>query len=370
MTFSELVQTELIAGNTLWRIGGLFGILLGALVAGKLLQLLLRRRADQIEGKRPIVAAAMNGVARAVLFLTFAVGLASGTSLLVLNGAEGLVDTCLSITMTLALAWTALCLVEVPKLWMVHQASKTPSKLDDMLAPIIAKSLSATIVVLTLVQIAQILSGKEVTSILAGLGIGGLAFALAAQDTIKNFFGSLVILSDRPFEVGERIIVDGTDGIIETVGMRSTRVRTLTGHLITIPNGELANKSIENVSKRPHIRRIFNITITYDTPPEKVVEAKRLIEAILRDHEGMDPDFPPKVYFNDFKDSALNLFCIYWYHPPVYWDYLAFSERVNLQILERLNEAGIDFAFPTQTLHIAGDSSASVEAEGAQKADD
>lgn len=355
MDLSEILNVEIVAGNALWRIAGLFGLILVGFTAGKLLKYLLARRASDMLEKRPITAAAVGGIGKAAPFLAFALGLASGTNFLILNGAAELVGTCVSVVMTLAISWTAICMVDAPKAWMLYHASKTPSKLDDMLAPIVSKSLVATIVVLTIVQIAQILSGKEITSILAGLGIGGLAFALAAQDTIKNFFGSMVLLADRPFEVGDRIVVDGTDGIIETVGMRSTRVRTLTGHLVTIPNGELANKSIENISKCPHIRRLFNITITYDTPPEKVREAKSLLEEIMKDHEGMDPEFPPRVYFNDFKDSALNLFCIYWYHPATYWDFLEFGEKVNLQILERFNAAGIDFAFPTQTLHLAGD---------------
>ncbi|MEO0508891.1 MAG: mechanosensitive ion channel domain-containing protein [Verrucomicrobiota bacterium] len=367
MSAKEFFQLEMIAGNELWRIGCLLLIIVIALVAGKLLRILLRKRSEECSESRPVVSATLGGLSSAATFLTFSIGVASGTSFLKLGTGEELVDTVVSILVTLAIAWTAHCLVEAPKVWMIRAASKTPSKLDDMLAPIIAKSLSATILVLTFVQIAQILSGKEVTSILAGLGIGGLAFALAAQDTIKNFFGSLVILSDRPFEVGERIVVDGTDGIIETVGMRSTRVRTLTGHLVTIPNGELANKSIENISKRPHIRRLFNITITYDTPPDKVREAKAIIEEILADHEGMDPDFPPKVYFNNFQDCALNLFCIYWYHPAAYWDFLEFGENVNMQILERFNAADIDFAFPTQTLHLAGDPSRPLEVGVSQK---
>jgi MscS family membrane protein len=361
MTLSEISQIEVFAGNTFWRIGGLFAMILISLIAGKLLKVLLKRRADDLREERPILAAGLGGLAAGATLLAFAIGLASGTSFLVLNGAAELVGTCVAITMTLAIAWMAHCLVEVPKIWMIQHASRTPSKLDDMLAPIIAKSLSATIIVLTIVQVAQILSGREITSILAGLGIGGLAFALAAQDTIKNFFGSLVILSDRPFEVGERIVVDGTDGTIENVGMRSTRVRTLTGHLVTIPNGELANKAIENISKRPHIRRIFNITITYDTPPEKVKEAKAILEDILKDHDGMDPEFPPRVYFNEFKDSALNLFCIYWFHPADWWAYNDLTERINLDVLERFNAAGIDFAFPTQTLHLAGDPSRPLE---------
>ena len=355
------MNVEIVAGNTLWRIAGLFGPLLVGFATGKMLKFLLARRAEVLSEHRPIIAAALHATSRGVTFLAFAITLSAGTSLLILRGAEELVGTCVAIIMTLAIAWAAHCLIEVPKIWMTLRAGQTESKLDDMLAPIVAKSLTATIVVLTVVQIAQVLSGKEVSAILAGLGIGGLAFALAAQDTIKNLFGSMVLLADRPFEVGDRIVVDSHDGTVEAVGMRSTRVRTLAGHLVTIPNGELANKSIENISKRPHIRRIFNITITYDTPPAKVAEAKAILEDIIKDHEGMHSDFPPRVFFNEFQSSALNLFCIYWYHPALWWDYLALTERINMQILERFNEAGIDFAFPTQTLHLAGDPSRPLE---------
>jgi hypothetical protein len=132
------------------------------------------------------------------------------------------------------------------------------------------------------------------------------AVALAAQDTIKNFFGSLVIFADRPFRLGDRIVVDDQDGTIEEVGMRSTRIRTLDGHLVAIPNGELANKTIRNISRRPYIKRMANITITYDTPPE-------------------------------------------------YWEFMAFDQAFNLEILRRFNAEGIAFAFPTQTLYLAGD---------------
>ncbi|MEM0966059.1 MAG: mechanosensitive ion channel family protein [Verrucomicrobiota bacterium] len=361
MILGSFLQFELFGGNRIWQIGGLFLVLLVGLIAGKILKGIFRRRSDHLVDKRPVTAAFLGGLASSVVFLTFALGLFSGTSLLSLGDAAELIQTVVGVVLTLAVAWTAHCLIEGPKVWMAGRASKTQSKLDDMLVPIVSKSLSITIGVLAIVQIAQILSGKEVSSILAGLGIGGLAFALAAQDTIKNFFGSILLLSDRPFEIGDRILVDGYDGPVEAVGMRSTRIRTLTGHVVTIPNGELANKSVENVSKRPHIRRLFNITITYDTPPDKVREAKAILEDILKDHEGMDANFPPRVYFNNFESSALNLFCIYWYHPAAYWDFLAFGEKVNLEILDRFNVAGIDFAFPTQTLHLAGDPSRPLE---------
>jgi len=163
-----------------------------------------------------------------------------------------------------------------------------------------------------------------------------------------------MIFADRPFDVGDRVVVDGHDGPVEHVGLRSTRIRTLEGHLVTVPNGELANKTIHNIGKRPYIRKIMNVTITYDTPPEKVERAVEILREIFDQHEGMDENFPPRVYFNDFNADSLNIIVIFWYHPPAYWDFLDFCERVNLEIFRRYNAEGIDFAFPTQTLFLAG----------------
>jgi MscS family membrane protein len=226
-----------------------------------------------------------------------------------------------------------------------------------MLVPVIRKSLRITVVILVLVQIIQILSDKPITSIIAGLGIGGIAIALAAQDSIKNIFGSLVLFTDKPFELGDRVVVDGHDGPIEEVGLRSTKIRTLDGHLVTVPNGELANKTIQNIGKRPYIKRIADITITYDTPPEKVDRALEILKELLGNHEGMKEDFPPRIFFNDFNAASLNLRVMYWYHPPDYWAYMDFTERFNKEVFRCFNEEGIDFAFPTQTLYIAGDAS-------------
>ena len=125
---------------------------------------------------------------------------------------------------------------------LINLTKKTSTTLDDMVAPMVRKTLRVVVVVLVFVQIAQVLSDKPITSILAGLGVGGLAVALAAQEAIKNFFGSLIIFTDKPFELGERICVSDYDGFVEEVGFRSTRIRTLDGHLVTIPNGELASQ--------------------------------------------------------------------------------------------------------------------------------
>jgi len=198
-------------------------------------------------------------------------------------------------------------------------------------------------------------TGKPMTTLLAGLGIGGLAVALAAQDTLKNLFGSFMIMMDKPFKVGDRVVAEGFDGYVEEIGFRSTRLRSLTGHLISMPNEKVASVSIENIGMRHSIRRYSNITITYDTPVEKVERAVSIIKEILKDHEGMDPDHPPKVYFNDFNDVSLNIAMFYWFHPPDYWEAMRFSEEVNLRIMRAFEAEGIEFAFPTTTTYLAQD---------------
>ena len=170
-----------------------------------------------------------------------------------------------------------------------------------------------------------------------------------------------MIFSDRPFELGDRIQVEDFDGVVETVGFRSTRLRTLDGHLVTMPNGELANMSIRNVAKRPNIRRILNLGVTYDTSAEKLQQAIEIVEDVLRDHEGQDPELPARVFFNEFNDSSLNLFVIYWYHPADWWAYCAFSQQVNLEIYQRFNKANIEFAFPSQTIYLAGEEASETE---------
>ena len=356
--FSSVIGFE-IAGNRLWRIIVLFGIILTAFVIGKIAKLILQRSSTSLENRQLIIAAStLNAIARSAVFLFAAIGISFGlTTMELAPKVADAAGTISAILMTIAIGYFFYWLVDVPCVWLSEMAGKTESKLDDMLVPIIRKSLRVTVVLLILVQMAQILSDKPITSIIAGLGIGGLAVALAAQDTIKNIFGSIVLFVDKPFEMGDRIVVDGHDGPVAEVGLRSTKIRTLEGHLVTVPNGELANKTIQNIGKRPFIRRIADLTITYDTPPEKIDRAIEIVKEILENHEGMHEDLLPRIFFNDFNSDSLNIRVFYWYHPPEYWNFMAFSERFNKEVFRRFNEEGIDFAFPTQTVYLAGDSS-------------
>jgi MscS family membrane protein len=362
--FQSVWQTVLgasLAGNEVWRWLLFCLVLLVALIGGRLSRILLLRIAKRMRGeKREAGAVVLNALARPTLLLWLAVALFLTVRCRLLVFPDFLISGLTVGTRALlaaALGYAIYCLVDVVDHLLSHVAGKTESKVDDMLVPLVGKSIRVTILVLVVVQVAQEISAKPITSIIAGLGVGGLAIALAGQDTIKNFFGSLVIVGDKPFEIGDRIMVDGHDGPVEAVGFRSTKLRTLDGHLVTVPNSEMVNKTIQNIGKRPYIKHVANIGITYDTPPVKVDEALSIIKELLHDHEGMDPEFPPRVFFNAFNDCSLNILVIFWYHPPDYWEYMAFTQAFNRELLVRFNEAGIEFAFPSQTVYLAGQSS-------------
>ena len=342
----------------MFQIASLFGILFVYFLLGRILKKLMQKLATKAQTQHKVVlAATLNSGSRGIVLLFLTLGISCGFSFLKLSQPlAGLVDTFKSILFILSFGNLLYWLMDVPGAWFQKISEKSETKFDDMLIPIVQKTLRITLVIFVLVQIAQILSDKPITSIIAGLGIGGLAVALAAQDSIKNFFGSIVLSIDRPFLAGDRIVIDGFDGLIEKIGLRSTRIITLDGHLVTIPNGELANKTIQNIGKRPFIRRVANICITYDTPSEKIDMAIKILNDLLKNHEGLHPDYPPRVHFNELNSDSLNIQIIYWYHPPDYWDYMAFTEKFNKEVFRRFNEEGINFAFPTQTVFLAGDS--------------
>jgi MscS family membrane protein len=267
----------------------------------------------------------------------------------------------------LAFFWFVYQFVHVMDARLSQWADSTESTIDNILVPLFGKTLRIFIVILAGIIVIQNLTGVEIGPLLASLGIGGLAVALAAKDSIANFFGTLTILFDKPFQVGERIVIDNYDGVVEDVGFRSTRIRLLTGALVTIPNEKVVNSGLENIGKRPNIRWLNNIGITYDTPPEKIERAVAIIREIISDHEGMHPDFPPRVYFNGFNDWSLNILVLAWYHPPEYWDFQEWVQRTCLLITRRFSAEGIDFAFPTRTLHLANDAKRQLKVELLEK---
>ena len=228
--------------------------------------------------------------------------------------------------------------------------------LNAQLIRIIAKLLSLVVATILILIRGQYL-GIPVATLLASAGIGGLALALGAQDTLKTLFGTMMLMADKPFRVGERIVFGKYDGSVEDIGLRSTRLRLLTGHQVTVPNDELSRSDIENVARRPYIRRVTHIRLPLDTSREKVEHAVAIVRAAVENHEGMHVDYPPRVFFDEFNADSFNIRMMYWYHPANYCDFLALNERINLQIFREFEANRIRFLLPSKVTHTSSESS-------------
>lgn len=241
-------------------------------------------------------------------------------------------------------------LVNIASVFLTKMASKTESTLDDQLVPLLRKTLRTFVVIIGTLFILDNLD-IPIIPLLTGLSIGGLAFALAAQDTIKNFFGSVMIFVDKPFGVGDWITSNDVDGTVEEVGFRSSRVRTFRNSVISIPNGKLADNTIDNHGLRVYRRFNTQIAVNYDTPPEMIEVFVKGLRKIVDDHPTTVKD-NYHVYFNDMGSSSLNIMFYIFFNVPTWGEELACKHEVLMSIVKLAKELGINFAFPTQTLHI------------------
>jgi MscS family membrane protein len=349
------------AGNTIWQWLGLLAVILASFVVGRIIAFFMEKQAKRFEeGERlRLLGMLLRCMAGPAKLLVLAGGLYFASTFMDLNGAAGLytfwIQACKTLA-ALAAGWLIYRLVDIIEFFLLHWTSKTETQLDDQLVPLVRKSLRVFVVIVAALFIAQNVFRWNIGALVAGLGVGGLAFALAGKETLANLFGSVTIFADRPFQLGDRIRVGGKEGTIEEVGFRSTRIRTLDGHLVTIPNAIVANETIENITKRPFIKRSMEVTVTYDTPHEKLQLAIEIIQEMLEARKQHFPhNKPPRVHFTDFAAISLNIGVTYWFAPPDWGEYLNFNHDFNMELLQRFNAEGIEFAFPTQTLYLRRD---------------
>ena len=283
-------------------------------------------------------------------FLTVILGLfLAGYVLNISPGVNDLLKHALRVALAVDAAYFLTKVVDVLEEYFRPLVARTESRLDDEIFPVLRKSAKIFIVVVAGLLIIQNM-GYSVAGLLTGLGLGGLALALAAQETLANFFGSIAIFLDRPFRVGERVIVEGFDGPVEEIGFRSTKIRTLEGTLVTVPNSQMAKSLVNNIARRPNRRCVDKIGITYDSGTEKMSKALEIIRDVLSSSEAAEEEF--LVYFNRFAEFYLEILCIFWIKHLDYRLFLEAREKINLEIMRRFEEAEIEFAFPTQTLHL------------------
>lgn len=233
--------------------------------------------------------------------------------------------------------------------WVSRHEAKNKAQIMQLM-PLIHRTI---LIVVWAIGFAMALGniGVDVSALLGTLGIGSIAFALAAQDTVKNIFGGVTLFTDRPFVIGDTVNIDGREGTIVDIGIRSTKMRNYDNRLVTFPNYKIIDTAIVNISGEPSRRTVLKLGLTYDTPSEKMEAAMK----ILRDMPNRIENVSPKVTvaFSDFSDSALVLTFTYFVMKK--GDIATVNSNVNLEILKSFNSEGISFAFPAQTVYVCGD---------------
>lgn len=230
------------------------------------------------------------------------------------------------------------------------RAGRTNGRIDDVLVPLLVRALKIFVIVIAVIFAASALD-IPLTPLLASLTIASVAFSFAAKDTVENFFGSIAVLFDRPFDIGDWVMVDDTEGIVEEVGFRSTRVRTFYNSLVTIPNANLVRAVVDNYGRRRYRRWKSTLGVQYDTSPEKLVSFTEGIRELVRLHPYTRKDYY-EVYCNDFGASSLDILLYVFFEVPDWNTELRERERLFLDIVRLADQLGVQFAFPTNTVHL------------------
>jgi MscS family membrane protein len=263
---------------------------------------------------------------------------------------DNIFTTILKVAFVINSVWLAIGITDTIGGYFFRKAIKTSSKIDEQLLPIFRKTMRFFIYLLGVVYGIQML-GYSISALVTGLGIGGLAVAMAAKDTLSNLFGSIMIFVDRPFKLGDWITVNGEEGVVEEIGFRSTRIRTFAKTVISLPNSSVVMNSINNYSRMPKRRIKMTIGLTYSSSVDQMEKVTNSIEDYLKNSELVHPD-QIMVNFTNFGSSSLDIF-IYFFTRTTHWsEYLSARQTINLSIMKIVEEQGLSFAFPTQTLHI------------------
>lgn len=348
----EVLRRATIFGQPLWKfLSSLIYIFL-AFYVSKFLDYLtgvwLKRWAAKTQSKfDDLVLETLRGPVKVIAFVIFLhVGL---TVFHWPADVQGFLSKGLIVIVACSLTYVALKIVDlVMGLWRERTAVGTDKAFDEQLFPIIRKSVKLFVVIVAVLVTAQNLQ-INITGAIASLSIGGLAIGLAAQDTLANLFGAVAVYMDKPFRIGDRIKVENVEGTVETIGLRSTRVINLDGHHVAIPNKIMGNAIITNVTRRPSIRTEMNLGLTYDTSPEKVKRATVILEEVFKGHP-LTAELI--ISFNKFADSALNIFIVHVWNGTDVKAHFAALQELNLHVKERFDAEKIEFAFPTQTVHV------------------
>ena len=329
-----------------------FSALTGGIIAGKILNYIykniLQKKAENTDTKIDDII--LKTLGTPVLFLGFVVAaLLAKPVLTPTAGFAGFLNTATEILVFLSIAWVTLRFIEnVIDVYLETYVSKSESKLDDQLVPIVNKMIRITAVALTIIVILDSV-GYNVNAIIASLGIGGLAVAFAARETVADVFGGFNILTARPFVVGDRVeINDEADGVVEEIGLRYTRLRDLDGRRITVPNSSVANSVITNISSEPSRRIIAELGLVYETTTQEMKQAIEILVETVNGIEGIDSD-STEARFWEFADSSMNIRLMYFITDS---DWRSKVSEVNSAVQDAFEENELEMAFPTREIRM------------------
>jgi MscS family membrane protein len=339
-----------VMGTPVWAYFALVATFVAIYAGYRILLRLLSSWLSPLAESQPELYESIIGLVRNPLrLLQFSI--AAGIGLQYFALPEAVASIASRVLLALLAATVAFVLVKLVDVFIAFlrpRIAESESRLDDQLLPVLSGALKALIFVMVAILILQN-SGYNISGLLAGLGLGGLAVALALQPTLANVFAAITIFVDRPFHVGDGVSVSGVAGSIESIGLRSTSIRTYEGTLVTIPNSAVVNAQIDNLDARPTRRTNFTIGVTYDTSSQKLKRAVEILRDVMEQHAGTDTS---RAHFKSYGESALILDVAHWCRYLDYSEYLACIEEINFEIKRCFEDEGIEMAYPTQTVHL------------------
>jgi len=360
---TEFLQIEFLS-NTLLDYSWFIGAVLVGLLFKKLISKYLSHLLFKIVGKK----GAEVGVDKFDTLLTKPIGLFIMLSIIYLGsshinypevwnlapenelGLKMLINKGFSLIYVYSIFWIFLKVIDFIGLILNKRAEATENKMDDQLIPFIVEIAKIITYIFALVIVMGNVFEVDITALAAGLGIGGIALAMASKESLENLLGSFTIFFDQPFTVGDTVTVGTVTGTVEKVGFRSTRIRTFDKSLVTVPNKKMIDAELDNLGMRPVRRVKFNIGLTYETAPEQIKAIVTDIQAMINQHPKTNQE--GKVRFQEFGSSSLDVLVMYFVDSPKWNDLIDVKEDVNYKIMEIVKKHNSDFAFPSTTVYL------------------
>jgi MscS family membrane protein len=341
--FAPLRDTTFL-GEPLWKyVASLIYVLLafyGAKLIDFIARVWLKRVTSRSAGSTDeVLLELLHGPIKVVIFVVL---LSIGLNIFDWSTALRLyLSKALVVVVAAALTYLAIRVVDLLlNVWRRRHARESDGKFNDQLFSVIRISLNTFIIVVSVLVAAQNIN-IDITAAIASLSIGGLAVGLAAQDTLANLFGAVAVFVDKPFRVGDQIKLDGAEGVVETVGLRSTRVRNSEGQLIAVPNKTMGNAIITNITQRPNIKTVLNFALSRALPTEKVKRALAILQQVYKDNPMTQEAW---ISFNQFAGANLNIQVVHWWKGTDYQKYLHGMQEMNLAVKQQFDAEGITFA--------------------------